>query len=209
MWHKAIWKGHPMRLELTRVGLLGELANHYTTRGAFPELEWLRIATSSGIYGEWLSPLVGDSSTTISADIVTSISMYVHVCIYIYTFIHLYIYTFMCTHSPTNINIYVHLIHVYITCKLVTWIKCRLLLLWNCIKSNRWATEISSKNQQMSKNLESQKGRRDFSQVLVTQLYTLSDEIGSLFDIKTEIKRFGRLQIFSLILITQEVTMTT
>ena len=35
MWHKAIWKGHPMRLELTRVGLLAELANHYTTRGAF------------------------------------------------------------------------------------------------------------------------------------------------------------------------------
>ena len=35
MWHKAIWKGHPMRLELTRVGLLVELANHYTTRGAF------------------------------------------------------------------------------------------------------------------------------------------------------------------------------
>ena len=35
MWLKAIWKGHPMRLELTRVGLLVELANHYTTRGAF------------------------------------------------------------------------------------------------------------------------------------------------------------------------------
>ena len=35
MWHKAIWKGHPMRLELTRVGLLVELANHYTTRGAY------------------------------------------------------------------------------------------------------------------------------------------------------------------------------
>ena len=34
MWHKAIWKRHPMRLELTRVGLLVELANHYTTRGA-------------------------------------------------------------------------------------------------------------------------------------------------------------------------------
>ena len=34
MWHKAIWKGHTMRLELTRVGLLVELANHYTTRGA-------------------------------------------------------------------------------------------------------------------------------------------------------------------------------
>ena len=34
MWHKAIWKGHPMRLELTRVGLLAELANHYTTRGS-------------------------------------------------------------------------------------------------------------------------------------------------------------------------------
>ena len=26
--------GHPMRLELTRVGLLVELANHYATRGA-------------------------------------------------------------------------------------------------------------------------------------------------------------------------------
>ena len=36
MWHKAIWNGHPMRLELTRVGLLVELANHYTTRGAPP-----------------------------------------------------------------------------------------------------------------------------------------------------------------------------
>ena len=35
MWHKAIWKGHPMRPELTRVGLLVELANHYTTTGAF------------------------------------------------------------------------------------------------------------------------------------------------------------------------------
>ena len=34
MWHKAIWKRHPMRLELTRVVLLAELANHYTTRGA-------------------------------------------------------------------------------------------------------------------------------------------------------------------------------
>ena len=35
MWHKTIWKGHPMRLELTRVGLLVELANHYTTKGAW------------------------------------------------------------------------------------------------------------------------------------------------------------------------------
>ena len=34
MWRKAIWKGHPMRLELTRVGLLVELANYCTTRGA-------------------------------------------------------------------------------------------------------------------------------------------------------------------------------
>ena len=37
MWHKAIWKGHPVRLELTRVGLLVQLANHYTTRGAIVE----------------------------------------------------------------------------------------------------------------------------------------------------------------------------
>ena len=33
MWHKAEWMGHPMRLELTRVGLLVKAANHYTTQG--------------------------------------------------------------------------------------------------------------------------------------------------------------------------------
>ena len=37
MRHKAEWMGHPMRLELTLVGLLVKLANHYTTRGA---LSW-------------------------------------------------------------------------------------------------------------------------------------------------------------------------
>ena len=30
----AEWMGHPMRLELTRVGLLVKLANRYTTKGA-------------------------------------------------------------------------------------------------------------------------------------------------------------------------------
>ena len=34
MWHKVEWKERPIRLELTRVGLLVSLANHYTTRGA-------------------------------------------------------------------------------------------------------------------------------------------------------------------------------
>ena len=34
MWHKAEWMGRPMRLELTRVGLLVQLANRYITRGA-------------------------------------------------------------------------------------------------------------------------------------------------------------------------------
>ena len=37
MWHKAIWKGHPMRLELIRVGLLVELANHYRRATQFLE----------------------------------------------------------------------------------------------------------------------------------------------------------------------------
>ena len=37
MWHKAEWMGHPMRLELTRVGLLVKLANRYTTKGALPQ----------------------------------------------------------------------------------------------------------------------------------------------------------------------------
>ena len=34
MWHKAEWMERPMRLELTRLGLLVQLANRYTTRGA-------------------------------------------------------------------------------------------------------------------------------------------------------------------------------
>ena len=38
MWHKAIWKGHLMRLELTSVGLLVELTNHNTTTGAHGEV---------------------------------------------------------------------------------------------------------------------------------------------------------------------------
>ena len=33
MWHKAEWMGRPMRLELTRVGLLVKLAYRYTTKG--------------------------------------------------------------------------------------------------------------------------------------------------------------------------------
>ena len=34
MWHNAEWIEHPIRLELTHVGLLVKLANHYTTNGA-------------------------------------------------------------------------------------------------------------------------------------------------------------------------------
>ena len=34
MWYKAEWMGRPMRLELTRVGLLVKFANRYTTKGA-------------------------------------------------------------------------------------------------------------------------------------------------------------------------------
>ena len=45
VWNKTIWKGHPMRLELTRVGLLVELANHYTTRGAWYwfQVTWIQL----------------------------------------------------------------------------------------------------------------------------------------------------------------------
>ena len=34
MWHKAEWIEHPIRLEVTRKGLLVYLANNDTTRGA-------------------------------------------------------------------------------------------------------------------------------------------------------------------------------
>ena len=51
MWHKAIWKEHPMRLELTRVGLLVVLVNHYTTTGAyFNPVVVLQDNSSSTIY---------------------------------------------------------------------------------------------------------------------------------------------------------------
>ena len=38
MWYKAIWKGHPVRLELTRIGLVVELANHYTQLVSLPKI---------------------------------------------------------------------------------------------------------------------------------------------------------------------------
>ena len=31
MQHKTVWMGHPVRLDLTREGLLGSVANYYTT----------------------------------------------------------------------------------------------------------------------------------------------------------------------------------
>ena len=43
MWHKAEWMGHPMRLELTRVGLLVQFANRYTTRGAQSRIQFANI----------------------------------------------------------------------------------------------------------------------------------------------------------------------
>ena len=39
MWHKAEWKGYPMRLELTPEGLQAKLANLYTTRGALTHIQ--------------------------------------------------------------------------------------------------------------------------------------------------------------------------
>ena len=48
MWHKAIWKGHPMRLELTRVGLLAFFF--------WLELKYLIIyALATLLTGEWKS----------------------------------------------------------------------------------------------------------------------------------------------------------
>ena len=42
--------GHPMRLELTLAGLLVNLANHYTTRGAQESSKLLCINTHRGLY---------------------------------------------------------------------------------------------------------------------------------------------------------------
>ena len=43
MWHKVEWMGPPMRLELTRVGLLVKLANRYTTKGALRACVYERV----------------------------------------------------------------------------------------------------------------------------------------------------------------------
>ena len=51
MWHKAEWMRRPMRLELTRVGLLVKLANRYTTKGAHA---WNRVVVEViGIATTW------------------------------------------------------------------------------------------------------------------------------------------------------------
>ena len=63
MWHKAEWMGRPMKLELTRIGLLVQLANHYTTRGA-QRYSWYIL----------LSQLTGQF-------------------LYVYIYIYIYIYT--------------------------------------------------------------------------------------------------------------------
>ena len=55
MWQKAICKGHPMRHELTHVGLLVELANHYTTRGAYNQLKCVYVQSSVGERRLWVS----------------------------------------------------------------------------------------------------------------------------------------------------------
>ena len=56
MYHKAAWIEHPMGIELTRVGLLFYLANHYTTRGApLPSVKcsaWVAIS-KDGIIGPY------------------------------------------------------------------------------------------------------------------------------------------------------------
>ena len=56
MWHKAIWKGHPMRLELTCVGLLVQLANHYTTRGA---PVWSAVTAIHSFRNHWAKTNIG------------------------------------------------------------------------------------------------------------------------------------------------------
>ena len=55
MWHKAEWMGRPMRLELTRVGLLDYLANRYTTRGALviQDIEQVRGMFTFIIRRDW------------------------------------------------------------------------------------------------------------------------------------------------------------
>ena len=54
MWHKAIWIGHRVRLELTNEDLLVELANHFTTRGAHIELFIYLASYLLTIYGWFL-----------------------------------------------------------------------------------------------------------------------------------------------------------
>ena len=87
MWHKAIWKGHPMRLELTRVGLLVELANHYTTCVVGHECFFKCWATECNL------------SLHVITSVFQSAVIYIYIYIYIYTYIYIYIYTYFKLHD--------------------------------------------------------------------------------------------------------------
>ena len=62
-----------MRLELTRVGLLVELANHYTTRDA-SELTNLAYNFSDGILSEWIGDYLDDLLDVSSKELFEQIS---------------------------------------------------------------------------------------------------------------------------------------
>ena len=55
--------GHPMRLELTRVGLLVLLANHYTTRGVLKPQHSNPWPINSGLLTSLLLPTLSSSLT--------------------------------------------------------------------------------------------------------------------------------------------------
>ena len=96
MWHKAIWKGHPMRLELTRVGLLAKLANHYTTMGPFPTM-------------------IFDANVT-CYNLIRQTDVCVYICVYVYTWVCVHVCVcvlacmcgYVCEYIKSRSNIYIY-----------------------------------------------------------------------------------------------------
>ena len=65
MWQKAIWMGHPVRLELSCEGLLVQHVNFYTTGGALARSKYLFISSFFFIFILWFCCRLNQSWFTI------------------------------------------------------------------------------------------------------------------------------------------------
>ena len=85
--------GHPMRLELTGVGLLVKLANRYTTRGA----PWVCVYAKSFVH----------ICVCVSVKSLCNLFIYIYIYIYMCVCVCVCVYISVCVNSLCNFYIYV------------------------------------------------------------------------------------------------------